>query len=36
MVDPGLVLVSEWQPTGRGPRPLPAEVNWYGGIARKP
>jgi S-adenosyl methyltransferase len=36
MVDPGLVLVSDWRPTGRGPRPLPAEVSWYGGIGRKP
>jgi hypothetical protein len=35
MIDPGLVLVSEWRPGGRGPRPLPAEVNWYGGIGRK-
>ncbi len=34
MIDPGVVLVSEWrQPAG--PRPLPAEVNWYGGIGRK-
>ena len=36
MVDPGLVLVSEWRPEETGPRPLPAEVSWYGGIARKP
>jgi SAM-dependent methyltransferase len=36
MVEPGLVLVSEWRPDRDGPRPLPAEVNWYGGIARKP
>ena len=35
VVDPGLVLVSEWRPDGTGPRPLPAEVNWYGGVARK-
>jgi hypothetical protein len=35
MIDPGLVLVSEWRPEGTGPRPLAAEVNWYGGIARK-
>jgi SAM-dependent methyltransferase len=36
MVDPGVVLVSEWRPAGSGPRPLPAEVSWYGGIGRKP
>jgi SAM-dependent methyltransferase len=36
MVDPGLVLVSEWRPEETGPRPLASEVNWYGGIARKP
>ena len=35
MIDPGLVLVSEWRPDGRGPRPLPSEVSWYGGIGRK-
>ncbi len=36
LVDPGLVLVSEWRPAGPGPRPPAAEVNWYGAIARKP
>jgi len=36
MVDPGLVLVSEWRPQGSGPRPVAWEVNAYGGIARKP
>jgi hypothetical protein len=36
MIDPGLVLVSEWRPEETGPRPLPSEVSWYGGIARKP
>jgi hypothetical protein len=35
MVDPGVVLVSEWRPQGPGPRPLALEVNTYGGIARK-
>jgi SAM-dependent methyltransferase len=36
LVDPGLVLVSEWRPDpGRVPPPA-EEVNWYGGIARKP
>ena len=34
MIDPGVVLVSEWRPPA-GSRPLPAEVNWYGGIGRK-
>jgi hypothetical protein len=33
MVDPGVVLVSDWRRPA-GPRPLPAEVNWYGGIGR--
>jgi hypothetical protein len=33
MVDPGVVLVSEWRAQA-GPRPLAAEVNWYGGIGR--
>jgi SAM-dependent methyltransferase len=36
MVDPGVVLVSDWRPQGAGPRPLASEVNAYGGIARKP
>ena len=36
MVDPGLTLVSEWRPRGTGPRPMPSEVNAYGGVARKP
>jgi SAM-dependent methyltransferase len=35
MIDPGVVLVSEWRPQGGGPRPLAAEVSWYGGIGRK-
>jgi hypothetical protein len=30
------VLVSEWRPAVSGPRPTPAEVNCYGGVARKP
>jgi hypothetical protein len=33
--DPGVVLVSQWRPPA-SPRPTPAEVNWYGGVARKP
>jgi hypothetical protein len=36
LVPPGVVLVSEWRPEGAGPRPLPSEVNCYGGVARKP
>jgi hypothetical protein len=36
LVDPGLVLVSEWRPEDGGPRPPASEVNWYGAIARKP
>ena len=35
VVDPGVVLVSEWRPDSPGPRPLPSEVNWYGGVGRK-
>jgi hypothetical protein len=36
LVPPGVVLVSEWRPKGAGPRPTPAEVSWYGGVARIP
>jgi S-adenosyl methyltransferase len=36
LVPRGVVLVSEWRPPGEGPRPAPAEVNCYGGVARKP
>ncbi len=36
LVEPGLVLVSQWRPDSAGPRPLAAEVNWYGAVARKP
>ena len=36
LVPPGVVLVSEWRPDKPGPRPAPAEVNIYGGVARKP
>ncbi len=36
LVPPGVVLVSDWRPAGNGPRPTPAEVNCYGGVARKP
>ena len=36
LVPPGVVLVSEWRPSTSGPRPTPAEVSWYGGVARIP
>lgn len=36
LVPPGVVLVSEWRPDDRQPRPSPAEVSIYGGVARKP
>ena len=36
MVDPGVVLVSVWRPDSSGPRPLPAEVSLYGGLAVRP
>ncbi len=35
IVPPGVVLVSEWRQTATGPRPTPAEVSCYGGVARK-
>ncbi len=35
LVDPGVVLVSEWRPDAAAARPLAAEVNMYGGVARK-
>jgi len=35
MVPPGVMLVSEWRPDSRAPRPTPAEVSCYGGVARK-
>lgn len=36
LVDPGLVLVSEWRRAEGGARPRPEEVNCYGAVARKP
>ena len=36
LVPPGVVLVSEWRADVSGSRPTPAEVNCYGGVARKP
>lgn len=35
LVPPGVTLVSEWRPQRAGPRPTPAEVSIYGGVARK-
>ncbi len=35
LIGPGVVLVSQWHPPA-GPLPRPAEVNWYGGVGRKP
>ncbi|MGH3278441.1 MAG: SAM-dependent methyltransferase [Trebonia sp.] len=35
LVPPGVVLVSEWRPDSSAPRPGPAEVSCYGGVARK-
>ena len=35
LVDPGVVLVSEWHPDSDGPYPLPEETSTYGGVARK-
>jgi S-adenosyl methyltransferase len=35
LVPPGVVLVSEWRPEGDRLHPAPAEVNCYGGVARK-
>jgi hypothetical protein len=36
LVPPGVVLVSDWRRDDDGPRPGPAEVSCYGGVARKP
>jgi SAM-dependent methyltransferase len=36
LVEPGVVLVSEWRPNHQGPRPPAETVNWYGGVAIKP
>jgi SAM-dependent methyltransferase len=38
LVDPGVVLVSDWrrdQPGPPGPPPRPSEINFYGGVARR-
>jgi hypothetical protein len=36
LVPPGVVLVSDWRPRRDSARPGAAEVNCYGGVARKP
>jgi hypothetical protein len=36
LIPPGTVPVSEWRSVDPGPRPTPAEVSWYGGVARIP
>ena len=36
LVDPGVVLVSEWRPEEGSLRPPASEVNTYGAVARKP
>jgi hypothetical protein len=36
LVDPGVVLVSEWRATGTDPRPSAEEVSAYGAVAYKP
>jgi hypothetical protein len=36
LVDPGVVLVSEWRPEEGSLRPAASEVNTYGAVARKP
>ena len=35
LVPPGVVLTSEWRPTGSASRPRPGEVNTYGAVGRK-
>ena len=36
MVEPGLVVVSDWRPDRAGPLPLAEEVGIVGAVARKP
>ena len=36
LAPPGVVLTSEWRDDESGPRPTPADVSAYGGVARKP
>ena len=35
LVPPGVVIVTDWRPEEAGPRPLPSEVNYYGGVGLK-
>jgi hypothetical protein len=35
LVPPGVVITSEWRNDAPGPRPTPADVSAYGGVARK-
>jgi hypothetical protein len=35
LIPPGVVLVSDWRPETGAPRPSPAEVSCYGGVAVK-
>jgi hypothetical protein len=36
LVEPGLVPVSDWRPPAGSDRPRPAEVGYYGAVAKKP
>jgi len=36
LIDPGVVLVSDWRPDHTWLRPPAAAVNWYGGVGIKP
>jgi hypothetical protein len=36
VVDPGVVLITDWRATTEEPKPLPSEVNSNGAVARKP
>jgi S-adenosyl methyltransferase len=37
LVEPGIVSVADWRAEDEpAPRPTPAEVAWYGAVARKP
>jgi S-adenosyl methyltransferase len=37
LLEPGIVSVADWRAEQeRQPRPSPAEVGWYGAVARKP
>jgi S-adenosyl methyltransferase len=36
LVDPGVVLITDWRPADGEPRPLASEVSSNGAVARKP